>query len=366
MNLLVVLGFIGIGQGLYVLSASWTLRFPLRSKISLTLLMGAHILLLLTAIFNEMDWFAHFPHFLYVRVPVPLLIGPSLYLLYRNVYLVEQPNWRSFFYHHIPFLAYLLLMVPYYLQGSTVKLNSPSLEPYLLVNYSWLEHFKIAHLLAYLIWIMVLVGRGENKIKYKSYLRPYRNLFFGMLLGYTVIIALSTTSIFLLNYGFDLVYGMEIVIALVTTLLAASIVYVFMRYEGQWKTVYRKRSGKISEMAGPIVLKLKALMEEQKVFRNSDLKLAHVATLLGLPEQQLSEALNNELEINFPEFVNDYRVKDFKTRLLDPKEQNKTMLGIAFESGFNSKSSFQRVFKESTGVTPTAYRKSLTNRSQNG
>jgi AraC-like DNA-binding protein len=69
----------------------------------------------------------------------------------------------------------------------------------------------------------------------------------------------------------------------------------------------------------------------------------------------VAQVLNEGLAVNFYEFVNEYRVREAQSRIADPRSADQTLLTIAFESGFNSKASFNRAFKRVTGQTPSAY-----------
>jgi AraC-like DNA-binding protein len=66
--------------------------------------------------------------------------------------------------------------------------------------------------------------------------------------------------------------------------------------------------------------------------------------------------INEHFKLNFFDFVNQYRVEAFKERIVNPKYGNFSLLGVAFECGFNSKSAFNRIFKKSTGLTPSQYK----------
>ena len=66
---------------------------------------------------------------------------------------------------------------------------------------------------------------------------------------------------------------------------------------------------------------------------------------------------------NFYTLVNDYRIEEVKRRLEDPRYRNLTILAIAYDSGFNAKSSFNTIFKEQTGMTPSEYQKQVTSKS---
>jgi len=357
MNWIVILGFIAISQGLYLIFTFWSLTFSIRTKIALSILVISHILLLLTTIFHVMDWYSLFPHFIYVRVPIPLLIGPSLYLLYKGVFPKEKSKGSRFLIHYIPFFIYLIIMMPYYVQTSTVKLSYPPINNIIWVNFTVIEYLKIAHLCVYLIWVFILNRNQKDTHKYHSFWSRYRSLFFFILIFYTIIVLLTLAHGILISYGFNMLYNIEFVTVILTILLVYVFAYAFIKYDSQWKKTCKKTSGKKSEIGKQVIFELNKIMEEQKVFRNSDLKISDVALLIGVSKQNLSEIINNELQTNFSKYLNTYRLKDLKSKLSDSKENHKTIIGLAYESGFNSKSSFQRIFKDSTGMTPKVYKK---------
>lgn len=103
--------------------------------------------------------------------------------------------------------------------------------------------------------------------------------------------------------------------------------------------------------------KLKQLFETDHIYLEQKLTLKMVAEHLQLPQNYVSGLINSYHNTNFSTFVNSYRVEEVKKRMNDPKEQNKTLLGIALESGFSSKSSFNKTFKEITGKNPSEYLK---------
>lgn len=100
-------------------------------------------------------------------------------------------------------------------------------------------------------------------------------------------------------------------------------------------------------------------MEVEKFYLNNKLSIQDVAVKIEVPRQYLSEVLNLHLNISFQDFVNNYRVEEFIDRL--QKDQNKhfTLLGIAMDVGFSSKSSFNTTFKRIKGLTPTQYKKTV-------
>ncbi|MBL4709912.1 MAG: helix-turn-helix transcriptional regulator [Flavobacteriales bacterium] len=96
-------------------------------------------------------------------------------------------------------------------------------------------------------------------------------------------------------------------------------------------------------------------MDEEKPYLNGKLSLKEVAAHLDISVNHLSQMINEQLSKSFFDFVNEYRVKEVKKQLEELKYKEFTLLSIAHNSGFNSKSSFNSIFKKLTGFTPSEY-----------
>ncbi len=102
--------------------------------------------------------------------------------------------------------------------------------------------------------------------------------------------------------------------------------------------------------------KLNNFMIISKPFLKPSLTLNDLASDLGISSHYLSQIINEKFELNFFEFINKQRVEEVKEKLQDSKFEDYSLLGIALESGFNSKSAFNRIFKKYTGQTPSQYK----------
>lgn len=105
------------------------------------------------------------------------------------------------------------------------------------------------------------------------------------------------------------------------------------------------------------VVLLKKAMEEDHLYLNAALTVNVVAQHTGLAPKTISAVLNQHLHKNFNEYVNSYRVNLFKEKLLQADADQLTFAGIAYDCGFSSTATFQRVFKQLTGMSPTEFRK---------
>jgi AraC-like DNA-binding protein len=111
--------------------------------------------------------------------------------------------------------------------------------------------------------------------------------------------------------------------------------------------------------AGSFATRIKEYMDSARPYLEPELSLPQLAADLDIPAHYLSQVINEQFGQNFHDFINRYRVDAFRERLASGGSDNLTLLGIAFECGFNSKSAFNRVFRQFTGTTPSEYRKNL-------
>lgn len=130
------------------------------------------------------------------------------------------------------------------------------------------------------------------------------------------------------------------------------------------KEVIEKRRGYLKSglsklEAEKLLKKLLRYTEEQKPFLDRDLNIHTLSVGSGIPKHHITEILNEYHEKNFFTFINEYRVNAVIRMMKDPANNKFTILALAYDSGFNSKSTFNTIFKSLTGLTPTEYRDSI-------
>jgi AraC-like DNA-binding protein/NADH:ubiquinone oxidoreductase subunit 6 (subunit J) len=108
-----------------------------------------------------------------------------------------------------------------------------------------------------------------------------------------------------------------------------------------------------------LIDRITSFMNDKKPFLDPELTLTSLALQLSLNRSQLSQLINEGMGDNFYNFVNKFRVEEVKRLMVNPKYKNLNMLGLAFEAGFKSKSTFNLIFKRFTGLTPSEYRRNL-------
>jgi AraC-like DNA-binding protein len=110
-----------------------------------------------------------------------------------------------------------------------------------------------------------------------------------------------------------------------------------------------------NEQAEEWKIKILAVIEKEKLYRNQNLTLLQLAQLLHTNQTLVSKMVNQGFHMNFNDFINDYRVKEVIVLLEQGEYKKQTLLGISIDCGFNSKSTFNRCFKKQTGMSPKAY-----------
>ena len=101
-------------------------------------------------------------------------------------------------------------------------------------------------------------------------------------------------------------------------------------------------------------------MDTAKPYLRMELNLDILSKDLSIPTRYLSEVINVFFQKNFYDFINDYRIEECKRLFNDPNYNKNNILEIAYESGFNTKATFNSAFKKRTGITPLQYRRNNT------
>ena len=182
----------------------------------------------------------------------------------------------------------------------------------------------------------------------------------------SAIMILYMLNIVLIACGFFFV-NRTLVNLGITLMGIAGIIYLLFenRYPDFYQLVAREQKQehyKRSLIQGlsreKIIARLRELMEDERIYRQFDLKLDEVAAMLFITPHQLSEFVNDCMGMNFSSYVNQFRVEEAKRLLVNQPEES--TLAIGFQVGFGSKQSFNMIFKQQTGLTPSGYRKSKT------
>ena len=130
----------------------------------------------------------------------------------------------------------------------------------------------------------------------------------------------------------------------------------FKQLDPKFKVKYANSSLKGNAIE-PLWLLILSELEQKKKYRNPEYRLNNLAEDVGYSVHHVSQCINEKCKMSFSEFINQFRISEAKELLISEKATKLTIIGVAYDVGFNSKSTFYNAFKKNTGLTPTAYQK---------
>ena len=294
--------------------------------------------------------------------------GPSLFIYAKSLTDKAFTFKKAYLLHFLlPFLEFCYYRTAFFRNGA-IGLSEPA-DSGLQVLFKIVQWGGILSILIYFMLTVALL------ITYRKWLKDHYSNFENKkltwlekpVLIYAVFwiiwIPTRVMDIFVLDdmarpYYFNLGF---LVLALITCwigfkgyLTAQSNTVGFLKIQKQ-KT---KQKTDLSELQ-VIAEILQQKMIDEKHYLDSELTLATLAQRMGYPQKLISKALNSCLHLSFHEFVNAHRVEAFKKNMERDEYKHLSLLGVALESGFGSKSTFNLVFKSSTGQTPKKYKDQL-------
>ena len=403
-----LIALLGAIQGVFLAGALVAKRSNRTANRLLAATMVAFSISLASVVYYAAGLEQVFPHFFGASHPMPFLYGPLIYLYAVTAADRSRRLTRRDALHLVPFLATVITGLPIYLMSGADK----------LALYQQLQRGEVPPLIAiatplkfvsgviYAPLTLIFLRRHRERVK-DSYSSVERvNLRWLLWLG------AAAAAIWALAVGFELVETAGIVrvgrgddfIALGMAVLVYGIGYMGLRQpevfryetaehrvpaelvvversasqsdgvdvapepaepqsptrlqmeESEPAAARYERSGLTDRDAARLGEALLTVMDRDCPWRDSDLTLADLADLLSTTPHKLSEVLNAQIGQTFYDFVNGYRVKEVQRRIAAGDAQRVTMLAIALDAGFASKSTFNVVFKKHTSRTPSDYR----------
>lgn len=305
-----------------------------------------------------------------IREPFVLLIGPLLLFYARGVFGIT-PFRRVDLIHFIPLILFFAVPI-------TEKILGPSSD-YSHAVYEYSVPLSIG------VWIFIVAQFGFYWWRIVRLLHANLSAVedeFSSLEGKT----LSWMKTFLHTFGIlFIILAFTVVLAVHTTHYAAvdsivsfglSCIVFVLGYEGLFqeevflalrgglngrtpKSRQLQKVGEANELDETLSQQVVDLFASSKPYLDEGLTLTKLADQLNTSRNQLSSVINAKFGSNFYMFVNKYRVEEVKRLIADPGNRNYTLLSLAYQAGFPSKSSFQEIFKKFTGMTPSEYQKAI-------
>jgi AraC-like DNA-binding protein len=314
-----------------------------------------------------------------IAFSIPLLTAPVLFQYIQALITGQKPTVSLLFAYFLPWCAYL-----------AVALNISQFEPYGIIIRAGYPHFAtgtpesvtalFSYPLAFIPGIYAILGL-ISLIRYQKSLPDQYSYTERINLNWLKWLVISILLLFIFLFGFIRLGTQQHLVDQENLFLYVGFVlsmYVFLiGYLGlrqntlllaekdvspetpSLSSIPYQKTGLDTASVELIYKRLLTLMEEEKPYLKEDLSLAMLAQQLALNSNQLSQVINQQSQRNFFSFVNRYRVEAVKLKLRDSAFAHLSILGIAYDCGFRSKSAFNRIFREHTGMSPITYQRQV-------
>ncbi|NAY92189.1 helix-turn-helix domain-containing protein [Muricauda sp. JGD-17] len=341
-----------------------------RSKYFLISLVVIVSLNLLNYLVINSSLYVIIPHFAYLGLPLLFLIGP-LFLYYVKSILSPQLKLKlTDLLHTVPFILAVVFMLPFFALPSDVKIEllQAQTQPDGQVFDLGTQVFSIAQIIHSFIYVAISLS-----ILYK---KPRGNISreFTNKLIWLKRFAVGFSVFWMVDFLALLWYAKEgfidIRVYYLTMFCCAFainlLVVLAIRSNKAFREVFLdiiqakyKSSNLLESELKKHLSDIIAYMEDERPYLHNDLSLPKLSKDLNKPKYLISQVLNVELGKSFYEFLNEYRYNEVKSRLSNPEYHHLTILAIAYDSGFNNKNTFNKVFKKHAGMTPSEYLKMI-------
>ncbi len=341
------------------------------------LVIGIHLAFFYLFISGQLT---RYPYLLGLQIPLPLFHGPFLYF-YVAAATNQLPHRPIRWLHAVPILIAYLIMVPFFRLSNNEKIrvfqnDGEGFESIVLIVFIAI----ILSGICYTLLSLHLLRRHKRNIVHqfsdteKINLNWISYLIAGMCVIWALVIFLDDEFIFGAVVGYVLFIGyFGIKQVGIFTHKTGQAVHVTNSQEvypvhvnsdadltkdsnGKQPAKYA-RSALSEEDASKIHLQLRSIMKEKSLYQIPELSLSYLSDELGIQPNLLSQVINSKEGKNFYDFINAWRINEFIKMAGDESNNHFTLLALALECGFNSKTSFNRNFKKVTGLSPSTYLK---------
>jgi AraC-like DNA-binding protein len=332
--------------------------------------LGVH---LFSYYFSSTDIYIKYPHLAGIANPLPLIHGPFLFL-YTGSVTRYFSKWKPvYLLHFFPLIIFAVIFFDFYVPSDNEKfvlIKNISKNPYNFYRLFYPAILISGFSYISLAWLLYKRHRRNilntlSNLNDKNNLLWLRNLILGMLTIWIVVFL--NKSLFNSTVSDDLIYITVSLFVFFIGFFGFRQGDIFIDFPDRFlseglindsKPRYIK-SGLKEEQANEMKQQLEKIIFDRKLFLDESISLPKLAEMLNIHPNYLSQIINEKFHKNFYDFINSYRVEEFKRLVALGKSKNMTFFSLALDCGFNSKASFNNSFKKITGITPSEFVKSL-------
>ncbi|MFT7559354.1 MAG: AraC-like DNA-binding protein [Flavobacteriales bacterium] len=296
------------------------------------------------------------------------LQGPLLYWYVSSVLYKDFKLARWQLIHILPILiAFVVLISNYYSLTGADQVDLMNNQGFMWTGtMEVMVTLRYVSVIVYSIWCLITI------VQYRKQLREHfanigandRHWLLWVVIGMALISSWSLIVHMIGNsVSSELSNFMGVSGNYFTFIFVNSLVFISIRYTHLFDGItgnlnYDDKNKNDDKVAKPEhITRIQNYMEQEKPYLDSRINIEALAKQVSLPSRTLSRILNSHFGKNFFEFINTYRIAEVKLLLDDKSDEAKSVLNIMYDTGFSSKSSFNAIFKQYVGMTPSQYRK---------
>ncbi len=337
-------------------------RININANRLLALAMATIVLQMVWIVGIDIHLATYFPHWSWLPLHFSLALGP---LIYFYVLRIIRPAYKFRFKDMLHLSPLLLQQGVFVLEIKECMKTGAAIDDTLIFRQlnPVVNLLAFISVIAYLYWSFRLIKRFYQLLQFNNVsdrsryeLRWLQRLLTGLGVLWLLWIPYAAVDYFYYHGQMDIrtCYPLYLILAIIFIRIA---IVSFFRPD----VVVPVHVPFVSRPLPPAELKqkgawLKKVVKENCYYQDPELSLGSLAEKLGLSSHELSRIINTVLKKSFNDFINEYRIAEVIQKMQNPVYDRLTLLGIAFESGFNSRTTFHRIFKQITGKSPAEYK----------
>ncbi len=310
---------------------------------------------------------------------IGFLIGPLLLFQVKSLILSVERFRRQMLLHLIPFaMVWLFVSVPLSVSMAT---EYRSYVKWYAANEAYFNIPENLFFLSYIAAAYLFLQKIRHRIRenFSSLKSNDLSWYNHLLIGFAIIVVLDTACTVYELYFPIVPWNIGTIIAFCFVAM-----YVYLGYKGMFQSrillpeflissandpvatpepVRKKSAGPLEKYAASDIEKLKSelfsVLEDKKPYLNESLSLSDLAEEMRISPKKLSDLLNQHMNISFYNLINDFRLREVTECMFLPEYSRYTMAGLAGECGFQSKATFNRIFKQKFGMSPSQYKEQI-------
>lgn len=300
--------------------------------------------------FGKKEYLHLLPGFMYLIFSIAAFVTDKI-ILHKYYFLrgQEDPDFDTWYQlaGFISMVFYFLVSLRYYNLYKTIIVQAVSYAD--AVMFGWVKNFLLAFLLMLILRLLFFIAGLLPFFGSFAYSGPWWEYFsFAIIFYYIAIIGYSNTIVTKVPFKLNFIGNRKALLLTDSSCENDNSFIDEAEIVEQAETV----AGDDDLLNNDWKIKILDLVEKQQAYKHPELSLVQMARQLKTNPTVLSKVINQGFGKNFNDFINHYRIEAVKEKLFTGEQKTQTLLGIAYDCGFNSKATFNRAFKKATGNSP--------------